>query len=255
MVTEEFLPLLRQELPLPEDFVCRTLKTTGLGESLLEERLMEPLKHLTQRGLDLGFCARVGEVDVRFVAHGPAAATMVAEAERIARDRAGDLIFGVNDDTLEKIIVREMTLRRRTLAIAESCTGGYITNRITDVPGASSVLLAGFVTYANSAKETFLGVDKKVLEEHGAVSEAVVKQMAEGARLRTGAHFGVATTGIAGPSGGSEEKPVGTVFLAIAGPDRTEAWKEFNRFDRETFKYVTAQQALARLLRRVRANV
>lgn len=254
MFFDQVVPLLQREFPRTDGFVCRTLKTTGLGESLMEERLEGPLKHLVDGGMTLGFCARMGEVDVRFVARGPDAEAVVAEAERLTLDAAGEFVFGSGDDALEAVIVREMTARCQTLALAESCTGGHIANRITNVPGASSVLLAGLVTYHNEAKLSLLGVRRETLEAHGAVSEPVVREMAEGARRVTGADFAIAVTGIAGPGGGSAEKPVGTVFIARAGRDGTVVLKQLNAFERETFKHLTTQQALALLRRGVLKN-
>lgn len=249
MFLEEVLPRLAQRLPLQQEFVCRTLKTTGLGESYMEERLDEPLRELVAAGMDLGFCARVGEVDVRFVARGPRATEIVQEAERRTRAVAGEHIFGVQDETLESVLVREFAQRGLHLALAESCTGGHIANRITNVSGASAVLHASWVTYANEAKERLLGVPAELLREHGAVSEPVARAMAEGARSHSGADFAAAVTGIAGPSGAVPGKPVGTVFIAIAGPDSTQVVRQLNAFDRETFKYLTAQQTMALLLR------
>jgi nicotinamide-nucleotide amidase len=201
--------------------------------------------------LELGYCARPGEVDVRLAARGPTAARLVQEAEGLVRQLLGPAVYGVNDETLEQVVVRLLTERRRTLALAESCTGGFIGHRLTNVPGASAVFLAGLVVYSNAAKQAFLGVKAETLAAHGAVSEPVARQMAEGARARTGADYAVAVTGIAGPTGGSPEKPVGTVFLALAGPTQTMAEKRFNPWDRETFKHVTAQQALDLIRRTV----
>jgi nicotinamide-nucleotide amidase len=216
----------------------------------MEELLDAPLKDLVAGGMDLGFCARVGEVDVRFVARGPEAQATVAEAERRTRAVAGNYIFGVDDETLEAVLVRDFSERGLTLALAESCTGGHIANRVTNVPGASAVLRAGLVTYANEAKESFLGVPRPLLVEHGAVSEPVARAMAEGVLRATGADFAIAVTGIAGPGGAVPGKPVGTVFIAVAGPGGVEVRKMLNAFDRETFKYITAQQAMAALLRK-----
>ena len=249
MFTDQVVPLLGQVFPRKDGFVCRTLKTTGLGESLMEERLEGPLKPLVDGGMDLGFCARMGEVDVRFVARGPNAEAVVAEAERLTLEAAGEFVFGSGDETLESVVVREMTARCQTLALAESCTGGHIAHRITNIPGASAVLLAGLVTYHNDAKVRLLGVRPETLAEHGAVSEAVAREMAEGARRVTGADFAIAVTGIAGPGGGTEAKPVGTVFIARASALETVVVKQLNPFERETFKNLTSQQALA-ILRR-----
>ena len=249
MFREQVVPQLRQRLPLEGEFVCRTLKTTGLGESFVEEKIASPLQPLVAAGLEIGYCARVGEVDVRFVARGPGAAQTVAEAERLVRALMPQHIFGEDDDQLEAVIVRRLTERKQTLALAESCTGGLLAHRITNVPGASAVFLAGLVTYSNEAKQRLLGVRAETLAAHGAVSEPVAREMAEGARERNGADYALAVTGIAGPAGGTPEKPVGTVFIALATARKTVALHPVNRFDRETFKYVTSQQALE-LLRR-----
>jgi nicotinamide-nucleotide amidase len=193
----------------------------------------------------------MGEVDVRFVARGDQAASMVAEAERITRELLGELVFGLDDDQLESTLVRQLTGRRQTLAVAESCTGGFISHRITNVPGASAVLLAGLVTYSNEAKQHFLGVRGATLSEHGAVSEATAREMAEGARIRNNADYAISVTGIAGPGGGTADKPVGTVWMALAAPDGTVSQRRLNICDRETFKFVTAQQALDLLRRKL----
>lgn len=204
--------------------------------------------------MDLGFCARVGEVDVRFVARGADAAAVVTEAEAITRRLAGDAVFGEQDEVLEGVVVRALTQRGQTLALAESCTGGHIAHRITNIPGASAVFLAGYVTYANAAKARTLGVREESLREFGAVSEAVAREMAEGARRVSGSDWALSVTGIAGPSGGTLDKPVGTVWMALAGPDGTEAVQRLNRFDRETFKFTTSQQALHLLFRQLKRS-
>ena len=160
----------------------------------------------------------------------------------------------MEDDDLEAVLVRLLTERKATLALAESCTGGCIANRITNVPGASAVLLAGLVTYSNAAKQKFLGVKEETLARHGAVSEPVAREMAEGARRQTQADYALAVTGIAGPSGGTAEKPVGTVFVGLAGPAGTIVERNLNPYDRETFKQVTTQQALELLRRTVLLN-
>jgi nicotinamide-nucleotide amidase len=249
MFTEQVLPLICEKLPPASVFISRTLKTTGLGESAVEEKIAEPLKSLTGAGLEIGYCARTGEVDVRLAARGPGAKKLVGEAESVVRDLIGDNIFGQGDDQLEAVIVRLLTERKKTLALAESCTGGYLANRVTNVPGASAVLLAGLVTYSNEAKQKFLGVRSETLAQHGAVSEPVVREMVEGVRRQTGADYGLAVTGIAGPGGGTPDKPVGIVFIALATERHTFVLNPVNRYDRETFKYVTSQQALE-LLRR-----
>ena len=245
MFLEHVLPMIRSVLPIQERLACRTLRTSGIGESMVEERIAVPLDKLVGEGLELGYCARTGEVDVRFVG----SAAMVGEAEQIVRKILGDYVFGIDNQRIEEVIVTLLTDRKKTLAIAESCTGGLISHRITNVPGASAVLRAGLVTYSNEAKQSLLGVRSDSLKEHGAVSEAVACEMARGACERTGADYGLSVTGIAGPSGGTPGKPVGTVFIGVARGERSLAKKMFNPYDRETFKHVTSQQALD-LLRR-----
>jgi nicotinamide-nucleotide amidase len=249
MFNEVVAPLLARVLPPPAGFVCRTLRTTGIGESLVEEAVAGPLRDLVKAGLDLGYCARPGAVDVRLAAAGARAQECVDQAERIVTALLGDSLYGTGEEELEAVVVRRLASRGKTLAVAESCTGGCIAHRLTNVPGASAVLLAGWVTYSNEAKRHFLGVLPETLAGHGAVSEPVARQMAEGARRQTGADYALAVTGIAGPAGGTADKPVGTAFVALAGPSPTLVERYFNPYDRETFKQVTSQQALD-LLRR-----
>jgi len=251
MFAESVVPLLREEFPLPTKFICRTFKTAGLGESLVEQKIRGPLQSLVQSGLELGYCARIGEVDVRLAARGAEGAKLVETGARILRDRIGPIIFGTEDDTMEAVVIRCLTERGKTLAVAESCTGGLIAHRLTNVPGASAVLMSGLVTYSNEAKRDLLGVRAESLLEAGAVSEVVAREMAEGARRRFKVDYALAVTGIAGPTGGTADKPVGTVFIALASDRGTTVQLQFNPFDRETFKFVTSQQALDLLRRAV----
>ena len=254
MWADHVVPLLKREFPQPGIFVCRTLKTTGIGESRVEEIIVKHLDEQLKAGLEIGYCARTGEVDVRFVGRGPNATACVAAAEKITRRLLRDHVYGVDDEQLETVIVRLLAERKQTLALAESCTGGFIAHRVTNVPGASAALLAGLVTYSNEAKQQLLGVSADTLKAHGAVSEAVAREMAEGARRSTGADYALSVTGIAGPGGGTPEKPVGTVFIGIATSKTTEVAHKVNPFDRETFKHVTSQQALEILRRAILDN-
>ena len=154
---------------------------------------------------------------------------------------------------MEEIVVHLLAERGVTLSTAESCTGGHLANRLTNVPGASKVFLEGFVTYSNRSKSDLLGVDSVLIESHGAVSEPVVRAMAEGALKKSGSRYAIATTGIAGPDGGTLEKPVGTVWIALAEEGGvTQAWKETIPADRITFKQVVSQSALDRLRKRLK---
>ena len=149
------------------------------------------------------------------------------------------------------MIVKLLAQRNQTLAVAESCTGGLLADRITNVPGASAVFLAGYVCYANQAKIGMLDVDPQLIEKHGAVSEQVARALAEHARACAKSDYALATTGVAGPSGGSPEKPVGTVYVALAGSGETIVKKLFFPTDRETFKQIATQAALELLRRRL----
>jgi nicotinamide-nucleotide amidase len=253
MFADAVVPLLQRVLRPESEFVCRTLRTTGVGESVVQERIKPLLEPLVAVGLELGYCARTGQVDVRLSAAGSEALRLVRDAESIVCAELGSFIYGTDDEEIETVIVRLLTERKQTLALAESCTGGCITHRITNVPGASAVLLAGLVTYSNEAKGKFLGVRAETLAEHGAVSEAVAREMAEGAREQTGADFALSVTGIAGPGGGTPAKPVGTVFIALAKPTGTVVKKNFNSYDRETFKQMSANQALELLRQKILA--
>jgi nicotinamide-nucleotide amidase len=152
---------------------------------------------------------------------------------------------------IEAEIVRRLTQRKQTLALAESCTGGAIANCVTNVPGASKVFAGGVVAYRNEVKQKFLGVRVKTLKEYGAVSKSVAREMAEGARKKFGADFAVAVTGIAGPGGGTKNKPVGTVFIALAGAFGTMVERRLNSRSRAAFKRLTARQALEMLRSRL----
>jgi len=251
MFDDAVVPVLRREFPLAVPFVCRTLRTGGVGESAVQEKIKPPLAALVAQGLAVGYCARVGQVDVRLTARGADAEKIVRAGEAVVQQILGVNIYGFDDEEIEQIVVRLLTERKKTLALAESCTGGGIANRVTNVPGASVVFLGGVVGYANAVKEKFLGVHAETLARHGAVSETVAREMAEGARVEFGADFALAVTGVAGPSGGTPEKPVGTVFIALAGPLGSVVERRLNLYEREAFKQLTAQQALEMLRRRL----
>ena len=247
MFNEQVVPLLRREFPLEAPFVCRTLRTSGIAESLVQDKIQTPLAALVATGLEVGYCARVGQVDVRLSARGAGGEKTVREAEAIVRTIFNAQIYGVDDEEMEAVVVRLLTERQQTLAMAESCTGGCIAHRVTNVPGASVVFIGGWVTYSNESKQKFLGVRPETLAAHGAVSEAVAREMAVGARSQAGADFAVAVTGIAGPGGGTRDKPVGTVYIALAGASGTVVERRTNSYEREAFKQLTAQQALEML--------
>ena len=251
MFDADVMPLLEREFPQQTPFVCRTLRTNGIGESAVQEKIKPPLETLVAAGLDVGYCARAGQVDVRLTASGADAAHVVRAAAAVVQTIFSANIYGFDDDIIEAVVIRLLAGQKKNLALAESCTGGAIASRITNVPGASEVFLGGVVSYSNAAKEKFLGVRAGSLAAHGAVSEAVAREMAEGAREKFGADFAIAVTGIAGPGGGTADKPVGMVYIALAGAFGRVVERRFNAYERATFKELTAQQALEMLRQRL----
>jgi len=243
MFDDSVVPLLKREFA-DEIFVCRTLRTSGIGESSVQEKVENDLQPLVKMGLEVGYCARPGAVDVRLTASGAGAEKIVRDGEAVVQKILGANIFGFDDDEIEQVVVQLLMECKKTLALAESCTGGNVAHRLTNVPGASEVFLGGVVSYSNAAKEKFLGVRAESLAAHGAVSEAVAREMAAGAREKFGSDFAMAITGIAGPGGGSPDKPVGTVFIALASSTGVAVKKFLNAWDRATFKEVAATQAL-----------
>lgn len=245
MMTDFVLPKLRAVLPSSAFRERRIYRLTGIGESQVEERIGQQLE---ERGdLEVGYCARPSEVDFRLIGPAP----LLAETEAAIRNAVGEWIYS-DGDPLEAAVVRLLRGKHLTLATAESCTGGSLAGRLTDVPGASDVFLAGYVTYANEAKEATLGVPADLLSAHGAVSEPVAAAMAEGARRVSGAQFALSTTGIAGPGGGAEGKPVGTVYIGLASAGHpTVVRRCFFPLDRPTFKRMTTSAALDLLRRQV----
>jgi len=248
MVDTYALPIWKR-LAGDHDIHARTYRTTGLGESYIEDMVGDRL--LAIPGLELGYCASMGEVDVRIVGSRSAVDT----ANEIIQTELAPYIISTEAKELEEVIVQLLTAKHATLATAESCTGGLLANRVTDVAGASVVFLEGNVTYSNDAKTRTLGVSAELISTFGAVSEEVARAMAEGALQRSGATFALATTGIAGPDGGTTEKPVGTVFIGLAAREHvTQVEKLFFPTDRRTFKRVCTQYALEMLRRRLRPS-
>jgi len=182
------------------------------------------------------------------------AAEKLREAGTRVEARLGKYIFARGDETLEGIVAGLLTERHLTLAVAESCTGGLIADRLTDVPGSSVFLERGVVTYSNAAKTALLGVPAAVIGEHGAVSAETARLMAEGVRRLAGTDLGLAVTGIAGPSGGTEAKPVGTVHIALADSGQTLARQYAFRWDRRRNKVMGAYSALMLLMRYLRGE-
>lgn len=227
----------------------RVFKIAGLTESGVEERL-KPY-YDAHRGEEITILASHASIEIHLNAHGSEEESGAALASREAEIRAifGDRLYGFDDDTLESVIGRMLIERGETLAVAESCTGGLLGSRITDISGSSAYFLGGGICYTGEAKIALAGVDPKLIEEHGQVSEPVAVALARGIRDRFGSTYGVGITGIAGPTGGTPEKPVGTVHVAVAGPDAVMHRKGLWHGPRTMVKWFSTQQALD-LLRR-----
>jgi nicotinamide-nucleotide amidase len=193
-----------------------TLRSTGIGESSIADKLGELGKGVN--GLSLAFLPGVAGVDLRLTSRDRAsvdADAALAEGARILREKLGDVIYGDDSASLASVVIDVCRKSNVRIAVAESCTGGMLGAHITDVPGASDVFHGGLIAYDNRVKRQLLGVPDSDLVEHGAVSEPVALQMAKGIRVRLGTEIGVSITGIAGPGGGTPEKPVGTVWIAV----------------------------------------
>lgn len=222
------------------------LKFTGIGESDFHHGLDADLAAIS--GLEFGYCARMGEVDLRLIGD----SIQVATAREIVLKKFPQYLISDDGSSMAETVLRLLREKGKTLALAESCTGGLIAHRLTNVAGASDVFTHGWVTYANEAKTGQLGVPAEIIATHGAVSEETARAMAEGALRESGADYAVAITGIAGPSGGTPEKPVGTAWLALAGKNtETSAQKIYHPRSRQDFKDSASQSALDMLRRQL----
>ena len=246
MMADHVEPRLRAMLPGGKDIESRYLRFTGIGESDISMALQGELEKIPH--LEIGYCIGKGDVDVRVTGTHQA----VTQAQEVCFARLGEYLVSDDRRLIEQVLVDLLQQRGQWIALAESCTGGFIAHRITNVPGASRVLAHGFVTYANDAKTQHLHVPASLIAEHGAVSEPVARAMADGCLRASGADHALAVTGIAGPSGGTPEKPVGTVFIALASKGHeTDVRKRWFRGEREWFKILTSQTALDFLRRRL----
>jgi nicotinamide-nucleotide amidase len=219
------LQMLQEFFPT-KTIIHQTIQTQGIGESFLAEIISDWETALRNDGVSLAYLPSPGLVKLRLTAYADQEsksevaqkiAHYISELER----RIPQYIFGREKDTVAKAVQVLFQSRGLTLAAAESCTGGLIAHEITSIPGSSSYFMGSMVTYSNHAKTVILGVKEESLEEYGAVSEQVVREMAEGIRQKLGSDFAIATSGVAGPDGGTEEKPVGMVWVSVAGPEKT----------------------------------
>jgi nicotinamide-nucleotide amidase len=251
MFAEQVVPRLEALRPEPTVFEVRVLRTFGLTESGADQALAG----LEDRFPDvkLGFRAHFPEIQVKLTVKGPDVAAARARLEAATADvraRLGDHVFSVGAP-MEEVVGEGLRGDQATLSTAESCTGGLIAQMITAIAGSSEYFDRGFVTYSNQAKMDLLGVSEEILREHGAVSEPCARAMAEGARTRAGTTYALAVTGIAGPGGGTKDKPVGLVFVAFATPDRTVVRRIRWPGQREQVRAISAMVALDLLRRRL----
>ncbi|HEY2897159.1 MAG TPA: competence/damage-inducible protein A [Gemmatimonadaceae bacterium] len=251
LTNDTIIPLLRERVgAAPIAIVSRTLRTTGIGESALAEKLGDLAKGVD--GLPLAFLPGWAGADLRVTSHdlpADAAARALDAAARKVRDVLGALVYGAEDDDLAELVLASCRERQLTIATAESCTGGLLGARITAVPGSSDVYVGGIVAYDNSVKTKLAGVRDVSLGEYGAVSEQVAREMAEGCARTLGTQIGIGITGIAGPGGGTPEKPVGTVWIAVAGVGETRALGRVYVGDREEIRLRATQASLDQLRR------
>ncbi|MDP4126944.1 MAG: competence/damage-inducible protein A [Bacillota bacterium] len=235
--------------PQAERMTERVLKVFGMGESAIEEVLGELM---SLPNLTIALLAKRAEMHIRLVAR--STETKIGEAkeslnwaEEEIRRRLGDKVFGCDQDTMIGIVGKTLINKHLTISTAESCTGGLLGAALTQEPGSSDFYLGGVVSYSNSLKQGLLGVKEETLKAYGAVSKEVAIEMAEGIRSKTGSIFAISTTGIAGPGGGSDEKPVGLVFIGFATPKGVHSEKFQFYGERESVRQLTVQAALNRV--------
>ena len=249
ILQEHLLPWLRKSFPETAAPLCRSFRVCGPGESDLVTKL-EP-RGFPAPGVEVAYCAHAGNIEIRLLSKDSAA---LEQSAALIRELFRDAIFAETDGpavSIEEVVGQKLKSAGQTLAVAESCTGGLIGHRITNISGSSDYFRGGLIAYANEIKIAQLNVSPETLAKHGAVSETVAREMAEGVRRALGADIGLSMTGIAGPGGGTPEKPVGLVFVAVADARGTVAREIRTGGEREYIKTVAAQRALDFLRRRL----
>jgi nicotinamide-nucleotide amidase len=250
MLLEQAIPAIRDTFGIRGRIVSRVLKTCGISESTLDMRIGDYFREM--RNPSIGVLAHLGEIHVRLTCKGDDPAEIRRRHDDVDGricGRLGHLIFGRDEETLEAVVGRLLRERGAALAVAESCTGGLVASRLTDVPGSSDYVACGVVAYSTRAKRDLLWVPEALLDRSGVVSLQVALAMAEGVRRRAGTAFGLATTGIAGPTGGTPETPVGLVYVGLAWPGGSGG-REFRILgEREQIKVRASQMALETLRR------
>jgi competence/damage-inducible protein CinA-like protein len=243
----------RLRAKLPAQFIAtRELKITGVGESQCDARVAPIYKRFTD--VQTTILAGAGEIQLHLKTRANSLETAQARVDELVEKieaELGDLVFSDNGDSMEQIVGYYLQMRNATLAVAESCTGGLLGERITSVGGSSRYFVGGAIVYSNQLKTAFAGVPAELIQKHGAVSSEVAAAMAEGIRKRCDATLGVAVTGVAGPTGGTEEKPVGLVFHALASETGTEVVERRFAGDRKRIRWFASQQAMDMVRRKM----
>ena len=250
MWVETAEPWLRQNAGAPSAFVSRRLHFTGIGESDLAEQVGDLFDSVNPT---VAPYAALGDVTLRLTASGSSpvqAEALLNPMEEQLLEHTGRFCYGRDDDTLAAVVLRLLGDAGQTLAVAESCTGGALGAALTAVAGSSAVFAGGVIAYSNAVKHQLLGVPEALLDQHGAVSEPVAKAMAQGLRSRLHCDWGIAISGVAGPGGGTVEKPVGMVCLALAGPEGCDAWVQ--RFGARRGRSAVQQLSVIRALDHLR---
>lgn len=230
----------------------RVLRVAGLGESAVDERIAPVYTQYKNPQTTILFTNT--DIEIHLTAQGKTeqeAELLLDGLSGQIEERLGDAVFAFRGEKMEEVVGLRLAVGGFNVAVAESCTGGLIAHRLTEVPGSSTYFMEGVVTYSNEAKTRLLGVPEELIERHGAVSAEVAEAMAEGVKLRAGVDFGLAVTGVAGPGGGTEEKPVGLVYVALADDAHTEHRRIMLPGDRHLIRWRASQAALDLLRRRL----
>lgn len=247
----ECIPRLRDQLPA-RHIAVRTLKAAMIPESQAD-KLLAPI-YTEYKDVETTILAHAGDIQLTLICAKPTQAAADARVDDLAgklEEALDDWLYSSDGESLEQIVLYYLGLRQSTLATAESCTGGLVAQRITSVPGSSRSFLGGAVVYSDPLKTSFANVPPELIAQHGAVSAEVAAAMAEGIRKRTGATLGLAVTGIAGPTGGTDAKPVGLVYFAVSDAQKTDGYNRTFRGDRDRVRQWASQQALDLIRRKL----
>jgi nicotinamide-nucleotide amidase len=254
MLQQEVLPRLKTVFPNPNVLISRVLHLCGIGESAVDEQIPHLLAGHNPTVAPL---AGEGEMLLRMTATGATerdARNLIEPVEASLHEMFGSYIYGYDEDSLPIVVGRLLRDCQSTLAVAESCTGGLVSSMLTAIPGSSEYFLGGIVAYQNEVKQKFIEVRQETLDSVGAVSEQTAREMASGVRRQFQSTYGISLTGVAGPGGASEAKPVGLVFCGVAGPEGTQVFRLQLRGSRDQIRLRAAKQVMWRLCNTIRQS-